>query len=349
MYTHIYIGNHENDISPEDLRQRISEFKGKWINSNMPAWKPALPEYEILEIQGSGQKRKIGLLGLNTIDKNLYRPGAFDGAMDTALPVIETAVALRKKLIEEEGCDLVIPMTHQIMAEDRQMAEAQLGFPLLIGAHDHDPYLEKVAGATIVKTGADANMAAIIDISWASPDSECEINVELVETRLYPPDPEMCAAVRMHLKVVDELESAYLAPVDPAVLLYSTKMRREPTPIGTMLTSLVRDGFRSATQSAAACDGVMMDAGALRRNFEYPEGYTIFTFGDLKKEIPFPSGMVLVSMKGSVVRDAVAASRARAFKDPPEDWGGYMQLDDGFKWDAATNLVTHVNLEPLGH
>jgi 5'-nucleotidase len=122
------------------------------------------------------------------------------------------------------GCDLVIPMTHQIMAgmrwsrsllllnrslltleythaEDRQMAAAQLGFPLLIGAHDHDPYLEKVAGATIVKTGADANMAAIIDISWSSPDSECEINVELVETKLYPPDPEMSAAVRMHLKV----------------------------------------------------------------------------------------------------------------------------------------------------
>jgi len=38
-------------------------------------------------------------------------------------------------------------------------------------------------------------------------------------------------------------------------------MRREPTPIGTLLTSLVRDGFRSAAQSAAACDGVMMDAG----------------------------------------------------------------------------------------
>ena len=95
--------------------------------------------------------------------------------------------------------------------------------------------------------------------------------------------------------------------------------------------------------------GVMMDAGSLRRNFEYPEGYSIFTFGDLKKEIPFPSGMVVVWMKGSVIRDAVAASRARAYKDPPEDWGGYMQLDDGFKWDAATNAVTHVNLEPLGN
>jgi hypothetical protein len=69
--------------------------------------------------------------------------------MGTALPVVATSIALRKKLTEEEGCDLVIPMTHQ-MPEDRQRAEAQLGFTLLIGAHNHDPYLEQVDGATVV-------------------------------------------------------------------------------------------------------------------------------------------------------------------------------------------------------
>ena len=25
----------------------------------------------------------------------------------------------------------------------------------------------------------------------------------------------------------------------------------------------------------------------------------------------------------------------------------HVQLDDGFTWDAATNSVTHVNLEPI--
>jgi hypothetical protein len=41
--------------------------------------------------------------------------------------------------------------------------------------------------------------------------------------------------------------------------------------------------------------------------------------------------MVVVSLPGSVVVEAVRASRARAFLDPPQDWGGYMQLDDGFR------------------
>jgi hypothetical protein len=36
-------------------------------------------------------------------------------------------------------------------------------------------------------------------------------------------------------------------------------------------------------------------------------------------------------MPGIVVVEAVRASRSRAFADPPADWGGYMQIDDGFQ------------------
>jgi hypothetical protein len=42
------------------------------------------------------------------------------------------------------------------MAEDRALARMGLGFPLLVGGHDHDPYDEIVDGCRIVKTGCDA-------------------------------------------------------------------------------------------------------------------------------------------------------------------------------------------------
>jgi hypothetical protein len=47
------------------------------------------------------------------------------------------------------------------------------------------------------------------------------------------------------------------------------------------------------------------------------------------------------------MRQAVRASRLRAYNSPPEDWGGYLQIDDGFKWDAASNTVTHINGQPI--
>jgi hypothetical protein len=86
------------------------------MSSNMPDFRchKQLPRYKVIEVEGGGQKRRIGLLGLCTVDKNLYQAGAFGGALATALPVYETAEELRKKLLEEEHCDLVIPMTHQV-------------------------------------------------------------------------------------------------------------------------------------------------------------------------------------------------------------------------------------------
>jgi hypothetical protein len=57
--------------------------------------------------------------------------------------------------------------------------------------------------------------------------------------------------------------------------------------------------------------------------------------------------VALVGLSGAVLDEAVRASRARADLDPPEDWGGYMQLDDGFAWDPAARAVTHVDHKPL--
>jgi hypothetical protein len=75
------------------------------------------------------------------------------------------------------------------MAEDRELARQHIGFPLLVAAHDHDPYLERVDNCWIVKTGADALQAAIIDITWPSKDTqgkEPEVDVKIVKCSDYP-------------------------------------------------------------------------------------------------------------------------------------------------------------------
>ena len=88
---YVCFGNHETDVPIEEMRKRIGEFKGVWLNTNMPDFKPSLPDYKIVDVEAGGQTRRVGLIGLLTVDKNLYRPGAFGGGIDTALPVYETA------------------------------------------------------------------------------------------------------------------------------------------------------------------------------------------------------------------------------------------------------------------
>ncbi len=69
------------------------------------------------------------------------------------------------------------------------------------------------------------------------------------------------------------------------VELRSVAVRRAEVTAGVFLCSLVRDGLRCSVP----CDGVMMDAGSIRRNYVYPPDYAQFTFGDLKKVTQLPS------------------------------------------------------------
>ena len=85
-----------------------------------------MPPFKILEVKGTHEQqvRKVGLIGLLTEDKALYRQGAFGNA--TIEPVIDAAIKWKKILEEEHGCDLVVPMTHQDMQGGRQFKVAKI-------------------------------------------------------------------------------------------------------------------------------------------------------------------------------------------------------------------------------
>ena len=73
----------------------------------------------------------------------------------------------------------------------------------------------------------------------------------------------------------------------------------------------------------------------------------MFTYADLKKELPFPTNIAVVSLPGHVISAAIAYSRAPALRHPPEAEGAYLQTDDSIVWDAASNVVTAIAGAPL--
>eukprot|EP00961_Rhodomonas_salina_P040814 548433-Rhodomonas_salina.1 len=176
--SHVCFGNHETDIPHDELVRRIAESNFTWVNSNMRDWDGAqLPEFDIVEVKGGGQTRRVAVLGLLSDDPGLYRPNAFNGA--TISPVLHATEKLREQLSARSDVDLVLPMTHQPIADDRRFAAHFAGkgpdksnaIPLLIAAHDHEPYQEEVAGCKILKTGSDGDNIGICDIEWEDAGS----------------------------------------------------------------------------------------------------------------------------------------------------------------------------------
>ena len=330
-FDYVTFGNHETDVKISALNDRIRESKFTWINSNMtglPDYFPALPEYIKLNLESSTQKRSIALLGLLTDDKYLYRAGAFGGAK--IHPVVATAVRLHEQLSPEVDC--VIPLTHQSMAHDRHMALISSGrFPVIIGAHDHSPFTETVAGVPIIKTGMDAINVAITDIVWSNPETpkaSPDVSISLVPVKRFEPNQAITDLVKEHqTRVLGSLDAAHIVDLHAGVELTSKTIRVAQRTMGTLLTTVLRDSLLG--------DCCILPSGTIRRGYDYPSDHLAFTYRDLVSELPFDDDVVVVEYPGEVIEAAIKFSHGPLRKG----MGGYLQVDVSTVLDEESSIL----------
>ena len=325
--THAIFGNHEDDIPTETLRKRITELGATWLSTNV-AFDPPLPRSQVLTV---GHVR-VGLVGVVMTDGATYRRPPFGGAALTNAN--EAARAEAARLMQEEGCACVIPLTHQPVADDRALARAQQEppFPVIIGGHDHVVVLEDLGGTWLVKSQSDAVHAAIIDLTWTDGEgAKPAVRIRIDDIALHAEDPALRARVEAHMNTVSDLEAATLMTIPPGTALSSVGARARQTSMGALLCSAVRE--------ALGAEGCIINGGGIRGSREYDAR---LTYGDLKSEVPFDNEIVVVSLPGHVLREAITASRASA----PAESGSFLQVDERLEVDAH-GVLTSVRGVPL--
>jgi len=337
--THVIFGNHEDDLEFVDLEQRIREFRGTWLNTNVTGFESSTRASEVLEVHArAGRTVRVGLLGVVTGDAAIYRAAPFGGRRIEAANECAREAAMR--LLARERCAVVVPITHQPMAADRALAEDPLSprFPVILGGHEHEVFLEEKRGTWIVKAGSEAKAAAIVELEWseAPPEAGTEdapsVRIRLEPTLRHDEAPSVRARIDHHMAAVRELEHATLLHLDPGEELSSVHARRQQTTLGTLLCSRLRD--------ALGAEGCLFNGGGIRANRSYKGG---FSYGDLKAEIPFDNEVVVVRLPGRVVSEAVAFSRRLA----PSESGGFLQVDDHATVDPATHRILALDGAPL--
>lgn len=324
--THVVLGNHEDDVSGEELRRRLRELTAVCIGTNVRSGLD-LPRHVVLDVGGS----QVGLIGLVMDDPAVYRGPPFGGVElahpnDAALE--ETALLLRA------GCRAVVPITHQPFDDDRALALAQRSppFPVIVGGHEHVPILENVEGTWIVKSGSEATHAVVTEIAF--PEGEASAPVVTVRREAvapYPEDEGLRARVDRHMARVRELATATLLRLSPGEELSSVGVRSRQTSMGTLVCSRLRD--------ALAADACVFNGGGIRGGHDYDQW---LTYGDVEAEVPFDNEIIVVRMPGRVVREAVAFSRAKA----PAESGAFLQVDDRTVVDED-HVVVAIDGAPL--
>lgn len=117
----VVLGNREAFIPIEELNHRLTALHGALPSANLPGLEtdPPLPRHRVVEIGPPGRRRRIGFLSLLTLDEALYESPQlppFGGALRTAEPPLKAYEDARRRLVVEEGCDLIVPITHQVAA-----------------------------------------------------------------------------------------------------------------------------------------------------------------------------------------------------------------------------------------
>jgi 2',3'-cyclic-nucleotide 2'-phosphodiesterase (5'-nucleotidase family) len=319
--THVVFGNHEDDVSIEELRKRVRELHATWLATNVHGFEPPLPASEVIDVAGV----KVGLVGVVIEDETLYRRPPFGGA--EVEPANAAALREAARLVEQ-GCASVVAITHQDLEGDRALARSGR-FAAIVGGHEHDVHLETVQGTWLVKAGADAAHAVVTDLAWSGTGAP-KVTARLDDAARYPEDARLRAIVDGHTKRVHELETATIVHLEKGTVLSSIGTRSRQTSMGTLVCSLVRDALEA--------DACLFNGGGIRGAREYRGRVT---YGDIKAEVPFDNEVVVARLPGAVVREAVTASRAHA----PAEWGGFLQVDDRIA--APSDVVTHLDGAPL--
>eukprot|EP00040_Diaphanoeca_grandis_P036436 m.232247 g.232247 ORF g.232247 m.232247 type:complete len:673 (-) comp33617_c0_seq1:29-2047(-) len=351
----VCFGNHEADVPYLSLVDRIAEFKGVWLNSNMRTFEPACPDNHVIELDGG---RKVGFVGLNIgggKDTTLYRKNAFNGAKIT--PVLEAVGDAVARLTAEHGdLDTVIPLTHQDVKDDRKLAATGHGFSVILGAHNHFEVHEVVDNTLILKAGQDANKVIVLDVVWEegtpaqSPPSSVScffevinqdvdlkhgVSKDLQQNHHFEANVDMQANVDRWLKPVVELQEATILKVKDGSISSIGPRLHEST-----MATLIATALRKVTQ----VDIALVNGGGIRANKKYG---THITFADLNTECPFPSPFLVVPVDGKTLSEAIQFSRRKWILNPPEEDGGAFHFDDKSVCDPKTGQLLVIRGKPL--
>lgn len=129
------IGNHEFDNGLENMARlfRMAEFPIVCSNYDFTSTpvEGLVKPYVIIERAG----HRIGIVGVSPQLEGLVQTHNYGETKFT--PAAQAVQPLVDKLRQEEGCDLIICLSHLGITEDKPFIQATRGIDLVLGGHSH--------------------------------------------------------------------------------------------------------------------------------------------------------------------------------------------------------------------
>lgn len=293
-YDALCVGNHEFDRGLDNLRRILREAKVPAVLANVRergaddsvAW--AEP-YVVVERAGLAVAI-VGLLATET--------PAITHRDARTLDFVDPLVVLRDAIARlGDDVDLVIPLGHLGIEEDRRIAREVPGLPLVVGGHSHT-FLEggeRVGETLIVQAGAKARAVGRVDL-WYDPDERRVVRslAQLVELEREPSErAARGATARLCAKLVERTAGELDVVVGKLAAPLERGSGHESSTAGNWITDVMRAG--------GSADVAIQNRGGIRA--EVPAGAV--TRRQLVEILPFGNTLVTFELTGAELRESV--------------------------------------------
>ncbi|WP_114859694.1 bifunctional metallophosphatase/5'-nucleotidase [Azospirillum brasilense] len=286
-------GNHEFDFGTEVLKARIAESKFPWVGTNIAGPDGQTFPGSVATWTKMVGDVKVGFLGLLTPETAHLSSGGAEATFTN----VQAAAALAVKALRDGGANVVVALTHQTIAEDRDLAVKVKGIDLVLGGHDHDPISFYEGSTLILKAGADGHYLGVIDlaVSTKATDKGPATSVapagwRFVTTAGVAPDAGIGALVKRYTDQLDATLAGVIGRTETDLDSRKDVVRSQETTMGNLIADALRDGLKA--------DVAITNGGGIRADTLHPAGSSL-TRKDIFAEMPFGNVAVLTQLSGA--------------------------------------------------
>ena len=345
------LGNHEFDYGCVTTSKLMDKSNFPWLGSNVRDTATgnifhSTIDTDIFEVpMENGEIVRVGVFGVCTqATPNLAFP--------TKAVTFEDVLVHSKRCVaalKQQKCDIVCAFTHVHLDCDKEIAEIP-GLDVIVGGHDHDPYVLVHHGTVIFKCGMNLDYLGILDLDLTMAKTSLDAcghrkvsiahSIQLLSSSCAPSDPGIDSIITRWNEVtaaknagVDDARVCVVQDGDSVSTLSSHLRARE-----TAFACYVADALMYS-YSHDGCDIGLINGGFIRRNVEYAPG-TVLHRSDILEELPFQRTPVMISIPGHALRKGLEEMVANA----PHPSGSFPHLSSGF---SATYDLTKPPMERI--
>lgn len=289
---------------------------------------------------------RVAIVGLTTPDtKILSNPGE-----ET---VFEKPAAKAQEIIEQltaAGINKIIVLSHLGYQEDVKLAKTVKGIDVIIGGHSHTvlhqpEVIGKEEPVLIVQAGDHLKYLGLLEVAFNMNGIITGHNGQLLSLASYPEDRDTAERLFQYKTPVEELMKKAVGNSEVFLNGERDEIRRMETNLG----NLIADAFLEKANEYIKTDIAMINSGEIRTSIPAGE----ITFGQLVSVLPFQNNLIVLSMSGEEIWQALENS----VSDVESGKGKFAQVSGlKFKYDVnrppgkrvwAVEVKTGKSFEPL--